>query len=694
MGRQDPPAEEKAVCLGNGYPKNTRKTIKYEMSDVRNIVPQAGRTECPESRPINMMGCPTDSEGGKHTTGEGPASGQAGLSTEGTGFEEDYRDPFARRDSINRSPPMLRTGSLGSLDLAGDRIAKRKRGENGKDDTVSDVRDKNDITNVISGVCKYIRELEVTLKNMYKPKTEIVKISLKLALEAEKLVNVVEISNSTNTNERERALREENETLRHQIACMKRSHTDETVGSAGSETKCASCLEESKKELRRKAILKDDSYETFKELTEDDWRDDIFPKLKVETKDIRTAAEGCAIVLPCGEDLTTPFVEVDKVIKGIGGKEHLVEQGKKKGKVAMLILSMGFPDQTGTVVKKTRDIYYPIVSDGKGGDTIDEVSFVGALRELKAQITVSTCKRLAFPLIVGADGNRVIRMLRFMFTGTEIEVILYKDKDTYAQRTRLKSSQVDAERDKAKPTQRRLRQNALLVSMPNTKYEDILKTVKQAINPGELGVEVQEVRKTNGGDLLLSVGAGAEKMEALRKNIEKSVPSAKTRELVDKTVLHIKELEATSTAEEIKKAILEIASIDPGGVEVGSIRPAFGGKLNATVLMPTKEAKKLVDLGKIKVGWTKCRILERQKNTKCFKCWEHGHTRQQCTGPDRQLLCLKCGNEGHKAAECKNDAFCVICKKKGHQTGSNNCQNNGGQKQRIGRKEQILSSSK
>lgn len=419
------------------------------------------------------------------------------------------------------------------------------------------------------------------------------------------------------------------------------------------------------------------------------------PKLKMETEDIREATDDCAIVLPCGEDMTTPFMEVDKVISEIGGKDYLIRQGKKKGSVAMMILSMGFPDPKEGFMERTREIYYPIVSNGKGEQTIDDDSFIQALRELKTQVISRSYRRLAFPLIRGTEGNRITRMLRFMYAGTGIEVVLYKEKDTYAQRTRLKSStQVVAARAQTKPVKRRPRQQALLVSMPNTKYEDILKTVKQAIDPGQLGVEFQEVRKTRGGDLLLSVEAGSEKLEDLRKVIQEYVPNAKALGLVEKAVLHIKDLEATTTAEEIKKAISETATIDPGGIEVRALRPAFGGKINATAIMPTQEAKKLTDLGKIKIGWTKCRVLERHKDTKCFKCWEQGHTKDQCTGPDRKHLCLKCGKEGHKAAECKNVAFCVFCNKEGHQTGSTKCHSKGAGRGESGGKEQNSSSSK
>ncbi|KAJ8950490.1 hypothetical protein NQ314_007877 [Rhamnusium bicolor] len=205
------------------------------------------------------------------------------------------------------------------------------------------------------------------------------------------------------------------------------------------------------------------------------------------------------------------------------------------------------------------------------------------------------------------------------------------------------------------------------------KYVDLLKTVRQTVNPIEIGVEVQNIKKTRSGELLLTVQNGAEKLEALQKEIKEKIPEATTSRLTSKKVLHIKDLNEVSTTEEIREAISSAISVKPEIVEVRALRPAYAGRQNVTVVLVETDAVKLTNMGRVKIGWTKCRVIERKTELKCFRCWEYGHTRVQCKGPDREHLCLKCSQEGHKAAVCKNKAYCVHCNNEGHQSGSPKC---------------------
>ncbi|KAK9716863.1 hypothetical protein QE152_g24483 [Popillia japonica] len=54
-------------------------------------------------------------------------------------------------------------------------------------------------------------------------------------------------------------------------------------------------------------------------------------------------------------------------------------------------------------------------------------------------------------------------------------------------------------------------------------------------------------------------------------------------------------------------------------------------------------------------------LIERKPELKCYKCWEYGHIKSVCTGPDREWLRLKCAKEEHKATACPNEPYCVHC---------------------------------
>src|ERR1700712_2871678 len=87
-------------------------------------------------------------------------------------------------------------------------------------------------------------------------------------------------------------------------------------------------------------------------------------------------------------------------------------------------------------------------------------------------------------------------------------------------------------------------------------------------------------------------------------------------------------------------------------------------------------AKKDVAAGKIKIGWTVCRLREATRPKMCFRCLDFGHMAKDCKNTDRSKLCRRCGEEGHIAKDCQKDPRCMLCKedsKKPHITGSSRC---------------------
>ncbi|KAJ8971162.1 hypothetical protein NQ317_006549, partial [Molorchus minor] len=190
-------------------------------------------------------------------------------------------------------------------------------------------------------------------------------------------------------------------------------------------------------------------------------------------------------------------------------------------------------------------------------------------------------------------------------------------------------------------------------------YSELLKTIKEAVNPSEIGVDVRDIKKTrNGGTTTYD---------------KDRIPDVTAYCLTNKVVLHIKDLDEITTVQEIREAISNTISIKSDSFDVRAPRPAFAGRQNATVVLRETDAVKLTKIGRIRIGWSSCRVLERKLDRKCFRCWEYGHAKTKCSGPDREKRCLKCGQEGHRAAECKNQAHCVFCNTEGHQSGSSKC---------------------
>jgi hypothetical protein len=90
----------------------------------------------------------------------------------------------------------------------------------------------------------------------------------------------------------------------------------------------------------------------------------------------------------------------------------------------------------------------------------------------------------------------------------------------------------------------------------------------------------------------------------------------------------------------------------------------------------TAVANKLLERGKVKVGWSVCELRASREPLKCFKCLGFGHLSRTCKGPDRTSMCWKCGSTGHKAKDCKSTSLsCVLCtgEDNSHATGSLKC---------------------
>lgn len=105
----------------------------------------------------------------------------------------------------------------------------------------------------------------------------------------------------------------------------------------------------------------------------------------------------------------------------------------------------------------------------------------------------------------------------------------------------------------------------------------------------------------------------------------------------------------------------------------------FRGSLMAFVELEETDAKKLIQLGHLKVGWVRCRIRIKVRVKRCFRCLDYGHLAVECKGLDRSRQCWKCGTENHRAKNCTKEPNCILCAERGggytvdHITGSSRC---------------------
>lgn len=233
------------------------------------------------------------------------------------------------------------------------------------------------------------------------------------------------------------------------------------------------------------------------------------------------------------------------------------------------------------------------------------------------------------------------------------------------------------------PKQRPTRPDALVIAAKEGKsYSDILRCVKADEKLSALGKDVATIRKTRKGELLIELcKTEHQNVEDYRNAVKAALgETADVRSLKQEIFLEIKDLDEITTREDVHEALVNLTE-ETKGLQISavkSVRRSYGGTQTATIGVSTETAKKLMEVRKIKIGWTICRIRQKLPR-KCFKCLEYGHNAANCKSKaDYSKCCLKCGVNGHKMRDCAiKKPTCLICSgdesSRNHLTGSSYC---------------------
>nr|CAH7763778.1 unnamed protein product [Callosobruchus chinensis] len=394
-----------------------------------------------------------------------------------------------------------------------------------------------------------------------------------------------------------------------------------------------------------------------------EWPRIVFEKLHEEPGDVLAAPWEYDLV-----NFSTCGLEMSKGVsrrfrERYGGLAELKAQNRGIGDVAYLISSIAVPTPSG-IQKKDRYIWNLITE--REPLTLNETeTLYEATCKLRELMISNGRHRLAIPYMPTYNWNHVEKILEFVFKDTNIHICVYRYEKT---RTKQKKKPMDSGYSKPKnggPTR-----EAVCIEAQGKTYAELLRSIRKDVNLDNINAELSKVRQTKKGDVLLEVKKG--NAAELQLAINKQMHGIRAMMMTKESVLHVKGLDGITTKEEILEAVTK--AIDGiRSCRVTSLRPAYGGTQNATVILDTHAAEQLTKLASIRVGLVQCEVRLRKPYGRCRRCWDIGHTEKECSGTDRSKMCLKCAHPGHKASDCTGKTYCPICETFGHQVGRKGC---------------------
>nr|XP_034839930.1 uncharacterized protein LOC117996029 [Maniola hyperantus] len=190
-----------------------------------------------------------------------------------------------------------------------------------------------------------------------------------------------------------------------------------------------------------------------------------------------------------------------------------------------------------------------------------------------------------------------------------------------------------------------------------------------------------KVAATGGRILELPGASQGEKADALAHKIrevigEEFVRVSRPTKCVD---IRVSGLDDSVTSSDVVTAVARTGGCSADQVRAGEVVRNFSGLGTVWLRCPVMAAKKVVEGGKLLVGWVSARVnLLDERPQRCYRCLERGHLRAQCiAGTDRSDTCYRCGQVGHKAKDCSAAPHCSVCAAAGrpadHRGGSGAC---------------------
>ena len=135
--------------------------------------------------------------------------------------------------------------------------------------------------------------------------------------------------------------------------------------------------------------------------------------------------------------------------------------------------------------------------------------------------------------------------------------------------------------------------------------------------------------------------------------------------LIPRIEVEIAEIEPSIETEDVENAVRGFFDhASELELKVSHTKRPYRGNRKVYVLLEEARALKLLKTTHIKIGWVSCRVRQKMKINRCYRCLGFGHTGANCRGPYRSRSCWRCDEEGHVGGSCTRKPQCYFCSAK------------------------------
>jgi len=206
-------------------------------------------------------------------------------------------------------------------------------------------------------------------------------------------------------------------------------------------------------------------------------------------------------------------------------------------------------------------------------------------------------------------------------SGTWIEVVRRKSPTTKAVNKNVDATSASGPVTVLTPAARqqrvRTRPPAIMVDATDSNdYPALVKRIKDGMDGNVVGNNITGMKQAKNGGLLLEVRGDVAAVEALSAEVAKSVgQDASVRLLQQKTMIEIRDIDAWASKEDIMDSIERETAVAKSNIYVVSLRASYGGTQTALVLLPSNQARVIVDKGRLKISVVSCRVRQAERST-------------------------------------------------------------------------------